>query len=145
MHYTDDWPEAAKEAFKERMREEVKEDIRHEMQGCDEEWIQNDIQDQMAERLQVKLENVDVREYWSIYSILEDDFDNEIDSMNLNDEDNTTLKLLQFLTKQVIELTALVIDLEERQRTIDYNLWQFKDFYAQKNGPFEHKSRKDYE
>ena len=145
MHYTDDWPEEAKEAFKERMREEVKEEIRHEMEGCDEEWIQNDIQERMADELQVKLENVDVREYWDIYSILEDDFDNDIDSLRLNDNDNISLKLLQFMTKQVIELTSVVIDLEERQRVIDYNLWQFKDFYAQKNGPFEHKIRKDFE
>ena len=121
MHYTDSWPEAAKEAFKERMREEVKEEIRDEMEGCDEE------------------------RYYSWVDLLDNDFDDEIDSMNLNDKDNTTLKFLHLLTTQQTELASVVIKLEERLRVIDYNLWQFKDFYAQKNGPFEHKSRKDYE
>jgi len=150
MHYTDNWPDHAKEAFKERMvheihdqlKEQVKADIRQEWDGEHEIDIQHEIEEQMNERLEVEADNID---YWDVYSILDENFDEEIDKMKLDDQHNVSLKLLHTLTNQLIELTSVIFTLEERQRVIDYNLWQFKDMYGQKNGPFEHKVRKDWE
>ena len=143
MHYTDDWPEHAKEAFEERMREEVKEEIRDEMEGCDEEWIQNDIQDQMAERLEVKLEEVDVREYWDACDILMDDESDKMinEMIDMQEQMNLMLKLQNQTNEILLEIAGDIDTMKTRLNMAEHGLWEFKELYCQKNGPFEQPQR----
>tara|TARA_B110001452_G_scaffold264102_1_gene266549 strand:- start:51 stop:425 length:375 start_codon:yes stop_codon:yes gene_type:complete len=124
MHYTDSWPESAKEALKERCREEVKE----------EEEI-------------VEVVQIHEQEYWDAGTVITDDESDKIidELVDFNEQMNLMLKLVLQTNEILLDISGDIDDMKTRLNMAEHGLWEFKDFYCQKNGPFEVRQRPEWE
>ena len=124
MHYTDSWPERAKEALKERCREEVKE----------EEEI-------------VEVVQIHEQEYWDAGTVITDDESDKIidELVDFNEQMNLMLKLVLQTNEILLDISGDIDDMKTRLNMAEHGLWEFKDFYCQKNGPFEVRQRPEWE